>query len=768
MKKKLIIFITLSIFSMGFNNCFAQTDYATIIANVTAIFKAEANVSSLNNIANTNMSAQNSDGSWPDILYAAGAKGDVPFGTHLSRIFQYSLAYTLTGGVHYKDINLYNKISLALEYWNANIHKAANWWYNDISYPQLIGQTLIIMRGGDKPLSIADSTATMNYLVNNGHIEKQTGANLIDVCLHWLYRGALTNNATIIKTAVAKAGLTLNLVSSVTGEGICSDYAYIFHTHELMTQSYGNVLMADVYHMKLFLKGTCYVFTDAQLQTAYTFLHNSYNGATRGKWADFNLLGRGLSRLGSIIPAAITLDAISTETNSARLTELNNDYHRLSGKQPVSYEIAKPYHQHCWTGDYTLHNSPVFSFSVRSVSTRTARSESINGENLLGTFLTEGATCIRVLGNEYENIFPVWDWNLVPGVTMRQFATQQTNPTSCCNGNSSVNNGNQTFVGGVSDNTYGCSANYMNYFNVTAKKAWFFFANEVVCLGAGITSTSSENVATCVNQCLLNGDVSVGSSSSISTLATHTQTAYTGNLKWALQGSVGYFFPKGGNITVSNQAQTGSWSNINKSGSSTIVNKDVFKIWVNHGTSPTNAFYSYIVVPGISTTAQMSAYNQSNIKIIANTVSIQVVKNDSLNIIQAIVRATDGGTITDPTSGLKITVDQPCAVMVKNIGTTSVTVSIADPTQSVATINIGVTFPGKNIAIQSAVTMPAGNYKGASKTVIVSDGSNSSIIIKTVIFKQFSGGDLLARCENLNERRKRNQSCSSSNKLTNH
>jgi len=44
--------------------------------------------------------------------------------------------------------------------------------------------------------------------------------------------------------------------------------------------------------------------------------------------------------------------------------------------------------------------------------------------------------------------------------------------------------GATAFAGGVSDSLYGASAFELNFDSVTAKKAWFFFDKEVVCLGA--------------------------------------------------------------------------------------------------------------------------------------------------------------------------------------------------------------------------------------------------------------------------------------------
>lgn len=70
-----------------------------------------------------------------------------------------------------------------------------------------------------------------------------------------------------------------------------------------------------------------------------------------------------------------------------------------------------------YCSDYAIHNSDRFSITVAGTSKRIKKPEKGNGENLLGTLLSCGATSIRVSGDEYFNIFPCWDWTLIPGVT---------------------------------------------------------------------------------------------------------------------------------------------------------------------------------------------------------------------------------------------------------------------------------------------------------------------------------------------------------------
>lgn len=693
--------------SICFLKASAQTDYEKIIANVTSEIKKgyTSSSSSINAATTSLMNNMNPNGTWSDLSYTIGISGDVPFNTHLSRIRQMSIAYTFSGGTHFSETQLYSKILLAVQYWNQNKHDADNWYQDQIGYPQLLGEMLIVMRGGATLLPVAEETAIINYLSTRDNPTTQTGANRVDESMHWVYRGALTNDAAAINVGVSQAQSTLSLVNSGS-EGVNSDFAFLQHNSQLMTHGYGRDFLDGIYSVAQYIVGTSFSFTSAQLQNAFTFLHHSYCGAARGPYKDFNLDGRGISRVNSNRGISANIIAKAMAVDQVHFSQLQADSLRVTQQQPPSYGVSQPYHIHFWTGDYTLHNRPGYSFGVRSVSSRTVRTETLNGENLLGSWLSDGATSIRVSGDEYNNIFPVWDWNKVPGITMREFATPKTNT----NGVNSY--GNTTFVGGVTDSTYGASTYKQNNGGVSATKSWFFFDNEVVCLGAGITSTQQENVATTLNQALLSGTVSIKEAGLITTMAAGSQQNLTGNLNWLLHNNVGYFFPSAGNVTVSNQTQSGSWSAIG-TGSTSPVSADVFKLWFNHGAAPVNATYAYIVAPGMSSATQMNAYNSSAVKILSNTTAIHAVHHTGLNMVQIIF--SSAGTLAIPGTELSaITVDKPCALMLRYVNTTNPTIAISDPSQQSGAVNLSLSFLSS--AQQNILcTLPTGNYKGSSK-----------------------------------------------------
>src|SRR5690606_23137259 len=121
---------------------------------------------------------------------------------------------------------------------------------------------------------------------------------------------------------------------------------------------------------------------------------------------------------------------------------------------------------------------------------------------LKGYNLPLGATNILTSGEEYKNIFPIWDWTRVPGTTAVMNQSAAVLPWYLF--------GNNEFAGGVSNGQVGAIAYEHSYNGVRAKKAYFFADGAMLCLGAGINAIRTQQVATSVNQCYLEGDITFG------------------------------------------------------------------------------------------------------------------------------------------------------------------------------------------------------------------------------------------------------------------
>ena len=144
--------------------------------------------------------------------------------------------------------------------------------------------------------------------------------------------------------------------------------------------------------------------------------------------------------------------------------------------------------KHFWRSDMTVHRRPTWYASVKMSSTRVIGAETCNGENLLGLHLGDGVTYFYRTGDEYNDLFPVWDWRRLPGTTCRQDQGSLVPNAKACRGRSNL-------VGGLSDGERGIAA--MEYIRdgLRARKAWFFLDRAVVCLGAGIDCNEPETGA---------------------------------------------------------------------------------------------------------------------------------------------------------------------------------------------------------------------------------------------------------------------------------
>jgi chondroitin AC lyase len=223
---------------------------------------------------------------------------------------------------------------------------------------------------------------------------------------------------------------------------------------------------------------------------------------------------------------------------------------------------------------------------------------------------------------------------------------------------------------------------------VEAKKSWFFFDEEYVCLGTDIRSESKLSVATTINQVLLKGDVAIMKDGNKSLLPSGNRVAE--KVKWIYHDRIGYIFPEPTKINVSNQNETGTWASITdqKNISKEPVNEQVFKLWFDHGGRPTKAGYQYIVVPDVDQNKLMeTSQNNRSIKILSNTDSVQAVLHGKLNMLQA---AFYQAAELKVTPGFSLKMDSQGMAMVKMDGSRIKTISVADPSRQLRRVSITV------------------------------------------------------------------------------
>ncbi|MBO9586239.1 MAG: polysaccharide lyase 8 family protein [Flavobacterium sp.] len=639
--------------------------------------------------------SQKSDGSWSDIDYGSSAITLWQPITHLQRIKNYSIAIN-------KEPNdkLNEQIIAGLQYWLKTAPKSKNWWYNDIATPLAIGEILVLLDEANLVYPKECKDALLESM-KRGDPYKEKGANKLDIAMHYLYRACASKDEKLMDLAVNQLFAPIEFS---TLEGLQNDYSYFQHGKQLYLAGYGVVFLMGEYKAASAVKNTKFALSNEKLKLLHTYLTQTFLRAIRGRYSDFNIEGRSISRPDILdkknaIPDGyaenmLQILAIAKSINPFDAVEIENAIKRIKEDRPASFGIES-FHKQFYCADYTLHQRKNYAFNVRTVSSRTKRTETGNGENLFGQFLADGATNIQRTGNEYFNIMPLWEWDKIPGITSRDYPNNL--PAIIEWGE----NGSTDFVGGISDEKYGCTVYDMNYNDVRAKKTWFFFDKEIVCLGTGINSNSEENITTTLNQCWLKGEVKIGNHPSLV-----AETEKLENPSWIWHDRIGYYFLQQTKATVSTNAQKGSWKYINKGYSDADIEGKVFKLFIDHGAKPINKSYAYCVLPDIS----LKKMNKSvdNIDIVANNNEVQAVANNGLKMMQICFYKPQALIYKQ----LKITVDQPSLMLIKNINENQPEIWISDPSQKLSEITILVEMNNKTIS--KKIRLPDNENKGQS------------------------------------------------------
>lgn len=653
-----------------------------VIMDRITLANMASNATVVDNSVAKSLNLLKGNGSFSDINYSDKSYSWAP-GAHIDRLKQMAQAYVLEKSSYYRNAELHQNVVNALTYWNT-VHPVCNNWYNNqIFAPQNMGEILILLRSGEKQIPGDLEKSILAYMKKTGgDPAEQAGANETDVALHWLYRGCLQEKKEVVDAAVFHSFRPL-VCGGVNEPGIQYDFSYFQHGPQLYIGGYGPIMINGVTNVADYTVGTDYKLSASQVDILHKFVNDTYMKTIRGNMQFYNVVGRSVSRPNALFCRgfANTLEKIKL-IDPAHADEYDRNIAIL--RETGDYSGVNETLTHYYIGDCSVFQGSNYSACVRMASNRTRRCEHGNGENLKSFFMSDGSMDIAVEGGEYLDIFPVWDWNRVPGITAPQLPQiplaeewGEMGESDYCGGLSSGKNGLAGFK--MVHKTHGV--------NVSANKSWFFMGDEVVCLGSGISSSMSYKLNTTVNQCLLSGNVAYskdGQEASVSKGTELTDQA----LDWVWHRNVGYFFPEAQKVSVKAEARSGSWYDINNTKDKNTVNKNVCTIWLNHTEAFSGGTYSYILVPGIKSAGEMKNYDLKKIEILANTTDVQSVRNSQTDVIQALFYKK--GVIA--TDDLKITVDNPCALMLRKTSEKVFDIYFSDPSHKLKSLSITVEY----------------------------------------------------------------------------
>jgi chondroitin AC lyase len=661
------------------------------------------------------------DGSFRDINYEDLSRtAGFPHRRHTGDLVYLAKAYKNAHSKYHNSRRLKERIVASVEYWVSHDFVGDNWHDNEISTPSNLANLMLVI-GDELPQELVDRAQP---IIGRAHMEasgaRPSGDRIV-------IAGILAKNLLFLGDRVGFDQI-INLIAgevkfSTGKRGIQHDFSF-HHREDRVnnTTSYGYGKYANAFgEWSYYMANTKYAFPIDRINLLVDYyLDGIYKQMVYGIYQDVSVKNRSITQKASFQPqdvVEIERLLISTDYRKGELEEIM----RLrKGEASPSQSFSKFF----WQTEHFVFQRPGFYTTVRMFSTRNRNMEMpYNGPGKPTHHRADGTNYLMLKGDEYHNIWPVYDWQKISGTTILQKPK--------LHGIDSIQlDGLTDFVGAVTDGLYGAVAfDFKSPHDLLeAKKSWFFFDEEYVCLGTDIRSITSLPLATTVNQVLMRSEVTVEQDGLVKKLPRGNREL--NKVNWIYQDKIGYIFPKPTTVHLSNQEEKGRWSDITdqKNISQELVGMDVFKVWFDHGSSPNAGSYEYIVVPGVSEEELMaSSGNNRDIEILANTPDLQAVKHHSLGICQtAFYKAGEINISKD----VKVGMDSQGMAMFKMHGDRVEELTVSDPSRKLNRLIVTVsgiyeshgdhfmTLPdtekGSTLIL---VDLPQGVYAGKSITL---------------------------------------------------
>ena len=628
------------------------------------------------------------NGKWNDIDYNDNKRSGWEPRLHCERILEMVKSFENPALDVYHSQKLESTIHKAMNFWFTAKPVCKNWYYNEIGIPRTMGIAFTLF---DKHLTHEEREKAIEVMSNSKF--GKTGQNKVWLANNVMMKGLIENNLELVKEA---RDTIVSEIAYGGFEGIKCDWS--FHQHGAMLQ-FGNYGLAYIHTMGLMsglLSNTGLALDNKHLDILVSFINNGYQWIIWNGKMDINALGR------QFFSSAPLHKALSVALAAQELSNSKNDDHKrmINGFMQNCYTENNKQTgiKNFWQSDYIITRRKSWMASLKMSSSRVIGGESINGDNMKGYYVGDGVMLIYKDGKEYYDIFPIWDWSKLPGITAHvpsgNFPSLADNPD---NGNK------QDFVGGLTDGKDGIGAMKLARDGLTFDKLWLFNKDVVVCLGSNITSITGEKVLTTVEQCRMRGNINVIKGEKVS--ATDT---YKGEIR-ILHNNKGYIV-LGDECLVygGKMVNKGSWSDIMKMYPHKLVSGDIFTLCIDHGYKPGESSYCYVILPNADK-ATVKSFDTDNYKIISNDKKMQGIHIKDENVCWLSVK--------EPVCGVeilkhKISFMTPGLYRFGYSAGLGLDITCSDPTQKLEKLEVKINDKPVNIRL------PQGNEAGTNARII--------------------------------------------------
>ncbi|UVJ39484.1 polysaccharide lyase 8 family protein [Arthrobacter sp. CJ23] len=371
--------------------------------------------------------------------------------------------------------------------------------------------------------------------------------------------------------------------------------------------------------------------------------------------------------------------------------------------------------------DRVIHRTETFAAALAMNSLRISNYETGNNENLAAWYTADGALYLYTddLAQFDNGYWFTVDPYRIPGTTVdRVERTRATVPWRAEYHNPDY------WAGGVAATTWGAAGLRLTAqppSSLTCRKSWFFFGDEILCLGDGISTAPGRTAETILeNRRATSAAAATITIDGKAVAAVDGSTDIVQGAGWAhLDGVAGYVFPTPAVLNAQRQTRSGKLSDISPNKTSAVMSNTFSTLWLDHTKSATDT-YSYIVLPNATVDSTKQYAAQSPIRVLSQTGATHSARHEPSGRWAATFFAA--GSVSF------VTAAQACAVGIEEQDAEMI-VTVSDPTQTSTSVVIDLDIEsGDVLSADPGITTTRVNGKtrisadvadavGASRTV---------------------------------------------------
>ena len=660
---------------------------------------------------------------WDDLPLGAN---EVNMAMTALRLRDMAMGWAAAGAPSYRDPGLAAAVVQALDWLTATIYTetgaaTGNWYEWEISTPQAINDAVVLLFEQFTPGQIASYVAAQAHHVPRMPTTgtKAAAANLALLADAVSGRGVLGGDGDTVSAALLSLSSLLSYarphggpVGMVDGEadeeaffsndGFHPDGSFIQHGQFPYAGGYGSSLLTS---MAATIVRTEAFSADLDTAIMYSWLHDSFEPFLWNGLVMDTVRGRNLAFSGDggheaghgILAASLLLLTPSTGAERSRLAALlKQELLADTADDPcetfslAAFSVARKLltdpavvprgplvATHVFGAmDRIVHRRETFAAVVAMNSWRMANYESGSNDNLAGWYTADGAMYLYAdepapFGNGYW--FTVDPYRL-PGTTV------DTVPRSRIAVPWRAEYHNPDYwAGGVAGSNWGVAGLRLTAeppSSLQCRKSWFFFGDEILCLGDGITADSGRGVETILeNRLIPSGD---GASIRIDgALFAADGTCKVPQASWAhVEGVAGYVLTEPATLNVLREVRTGALSDISPHRNKQAVSNTFATFWLDHGAEGTDS-YGYVLLPLASAQSTRSYAEQPPVCIVQRSAVAHAARHETTGRL-GIAFFTAGRASF-------VTALQACAVAIEE-RESELVVSLSDPTQCASSL----------------------------------------------------------------------------------